>query len=124
MEAALAAARHRTLLVSREPFNVPRRQEEIRKGHRRTAEDAAQHARPRFGTIEVDDVRELVGEDQPKPVVGLADEVRAGGPRRGDHDHVVGNRRREAVREFRLIDQNHVGACGRGSAERTRAPGS
>src|SRR4051812_31504182 len=62
MEAPFAG--DRALLVRRQAFDLPRRQEQIRKRKRRTAENTAEHPGPAFRSIEVDDMRELVGEDQ------------------------------------------------------------
>ena len=54
-------------------------------------------------------MREFVGEDEPQPVVGLADVLDAGRPDRGHDDRVVGKRRRESVGQLGLVDEDDVG---------------
>ncbi len=54
----------------------------------------------------MDDVRELVGENEPKPVVGV--EFRTWWPGRIDHDGVVGQRRCVAVRQVGLVGDDDM----------------
>ena len=65
----------RTLLVGRQPLDLPCRQIEIRKCDVDAPEDAADDARPSFRSIEMHDVGELVREDEAQPVLGVPDEL-------------------------------------------------
>jgi hypothetical protein len=117
-----AGAGDRALLVGGEAFDLPGRQEQVRKRDRRPPEDRSHGARPAFGSIEVHDVRELVGQHQPQPVFDV--EIGARRPHRVDDDRVVGQRGRVAVGEVRLIGEHHVGAARRRHRQRLleRAP--
>ena len=78
--AGVQAARggDRALFVGGETLDLPRRQKQIGKRIRQAAEDASNKAGPSLRPIEMDDVRELVREGQPQPVVGVADELPSG----------------------------------------------
>ena len=89
-------------------FDLPCRQQEIRKRERRPAKHRTHPARPAARSIEVDDVGVLVREDQLEPVVRVADQFRAGRGGGADGDGVIRNRRRPAVGELRLVDQDDV----------------
>ncbi len=64
-----AFSRDRALFISGQPLHLPERQEQIRECVRRAPEDVARDARPPFGSIEMHDVRELVREQEPQPVI-------------------------------------------------------
>ncbi len=94
--------------VGREAFDLPGRQIEIRKGKRHAPKDIPDYARPALRTIEVRDMRELMGKHQPQPVVLVADQFRTGGPRGGQHDSVVGDRCGRPSRLLGLIREDDV----------------
>ena len=104
-----------TLLVGREPLDLPRRQKPVGKRVGGTAENRAGDSRPSFRPIEVDDVRELVGERNAQPVI--EGELRSGRPHRVDHDRVARQRCRVAVPQFGLVGENDAGQSGRADAE-------
>ena len=111
------------LFVGRQPFDLPRRKEQVRKGVRRPAEDAARDARPAFRSIEVHDVRELVREYQAEPVVELG---AGSGRRHRIEDHgVVRHRSGISIEQFGLVGEHDVCEARRGEAERLleRVPG-
>ena len=60
--------------------------------------------------LEMDDVRVLVREDQPQPVVVLPIMLSPRRRRGGDLDRVVGDRRRPAVRQIGLVDEDDLHA--------------
>ncbi len=60
----------RAFFVGRQPLDLPRWQEQIRKGDDGSSEDVSHDPRPAFRPIQVHDVRELVGDHQAQPVVG------------------------------------------------------
>ena len=107
-------------LVRREPFDLPQRQEDVGKYVERPTDDPARDPRPAFRAIEVHDVRELVDEREPQPVVEI--ELRARRPHGVDDDRVVRHRGRVAVREFALVGEHDVGDRRRAHAERTLEP--
>ena len=72
--------------------------------------------------IEVQDVRVFVREDQLEPVGRVADQRFGRGRDHGDLDRVVGNRRRPAVREIRLVDQDDLHASARDAEHRLELP--
>src|SRR5262249_59398079 len=78
-----------------EALDLPRREKQVGKRDDVAAEDRADAARPALGSIEMDDVRELMREDELQPVVGR--ELRSLRPRRVDDDRVVGKGRGVAV---------------------------
>src|SRR5205823_9926036 len=67
-------ARQSAFFVGRQPLDLPDGQIEIRERHVDASEDATDDARPSFRSIEMHDVRELVREDKPQPVLGVSDE--------------------------------------------------
>ena len=89
------------LFVYGDAFDLPHREEQVGIEQRQAAEHAAQPADPPPTSTEVHDVGVLVREDQPQPVVGVADQARASGRRGRDLDRVEGNRRRPPVRRDR-----------------------
>ena len=111
-------ARHHALFVHRKAFNLPDWQKEVRKGQRHAAEHAADGARPSKGSIEMEDVRVLVRENEPEPVVGEPDEIASGRPCGGDEDGVVRHRRCQPVGQLGLIDEHDVCLWRRRDAER------
>ena len=115
MEASVAG--HDAFFVGRETFDLPRRQEHVRKSQGHAPEDAADQARPPFGSIEVDNVRELVRERDAQPVVDVADEFRSRRPHGVQDDRVVGQGRRVAVGELGLIGEHDVRPARRVDAE-------
>ena len=116
MQTALAG--HRAFFIRREAFDVPDRQKEVGKRERHSAEHCAHDARPALGSIQMHDVRELVGEDDPQPIVGMPDEVRSRRPCGCDDDRVAGERHGVAIRKLGLIDQDDVRERRRLRAER------
>ena len=110
------------LLVRRQPFDLPRREEEVRKCVRCAPEDSANDSRPACRAIEVHDVRELVREHQTHPVVELGT---GSGRRHRVQDHgVVRHRRGVPVVQFGLIGEHDLRSARRCEAERPleRAP--
>src|SRR5262245_9569472 len=59
----------------------------------------------------------LVGEHQPKPVVGSANELRSGWRRSGDVNRVVTQRSCPAGSRVGLIRENYLGEWGRNGAK-------
>ncbi len=111
-------ARNRAFFIRREAFDLPDRQIQIREDEGLASEHGTQRARPALRSIEMRDVRELVGEHEPQPVVEVADELRPGRPRGVDHDRVVGHGRGRAVGLLGLIDENNMRQRRRPDAQR------
>jgi hypothetical protein len=103
-----ALTRHPTLLERREPFDLPGRQEEIGEHQRRASEDPAHAAHEAPRSIEMQDVRVLVGERDLQPVGRVADRFLTRRRHGGDLDRIVWKRVRPAVRHVGLIDEDHL----------------
>ena len=101
-----AFAGDHALLVRRETLNLPGREKDVRKGQRRPAEHRANGSGPAFGSIEVQDVRELVREREAQPVVGV--ELAAARPHRVNHDRVERQGRGVSVGDLGLIREHDV----------------
>ena len=112
-------AGERAFFIRREAFDLPDRQIQVRKTDRHAAEEPPDRSRPALRSIEVNDVRELVCEDQAQPIVDLANELVSCRPGGRHDDGVVRHRRRGAVGQFRLIDEHDVGPRRRLHAERS-----
>src|SRR5688572_30551910 len=98
------------------------RQREVRIEEGQTAEDVTKAAKPAAGLLQMDDMRVLVGEHQPQPVVRVADETLRCRRHCGDFDEVERNHRRPTVRLIGLIDEDDVHAAARSSDVRVQVP--
>ena len=101
------------LLVDGESFGEPRRRIEIRKQRRRAAEDVLPERPDAARAIEMEDVRQLVGDDHLPPVVGVA-QRRFGDRRIGEDDDAVRRKgRRGAVRGVDVVGDDDVDLAAR-----------
>src|SRR5262249_2340192 len=105
-------ASHRALFIRGDSLDLPRWQKEIGKREGNASENMSCRPGPTLGSIEVQDVCELVCENQAQPVIGQADGVDPARPHRTDQDRVVRQRRRQTVGELGLIGENDVGQPG------------
>ena len=103
-----ALTRRRALLPRGDAFDRPHRLIEVGEQQGHPAESAPQAADPAAGATEVRDVRVLVNEHQPQPVRRVADAALSRRRSRADLDGVVRKRRRPAVRQIVLVDEDDL----------------
>src|SRR3954467_11980059 len=92
-----------TLVVGRDPFDLPQGKKEVGVEDRRSPEYVPQRTNPSTSLVEMHDVGVLVRQDQSKPVIGIPDGVVARWSRRIDLNRVEWHRCRPAVREIVLV---------------------
>ena len=110
-----SAARLGRLLVDREPLEQPPRRDLVRR--ELLADDEVRERGETARVIDVQDVRELVGDELEVPVVHVAERREV--VRRGDveGDRVVREHRRRAVGRVRLVGEDDLGPLDRRPAD-------
>ena len=96
------------LLVDRESFGEPRRRIRVGKERRGAAEDVLAERPDAARAIEMEDVRELVRDDELRPVVRVAERRLRDGRIGVDDDAVRGERRGGAVGEIDVVGEDEV----------------
>ena len=104
----------RALLERCNAFDRPQRQRQIGEEHRVSPERPLEAADPSKRSAQVNDVRVLVCEDQPQPVVCVRNRALAVGSGGADLDQVVRDGRGPPVWQVALVHQHNVHAPGCG----------
>ena len=102
----------RALLERCDAFDRPQRQRQIGEEHRVSSERPLEAADPSKRSAQVNDVRVLVCEDQPQPVVCVRNRALAVRSGRADLDQVVRDGRGPPVWQVALVHQHNVHAPG------------